>query len=170
MCSSSISKSNDKNKKRSVRKITPADAKRTQQSLLRQRKKQICGSNNKSKSKLGELLDAEREERKFLMDSRKTKMDFELNKHQELKQLEINKQKDMREIENKKLDLQKKIYEVDVEEKELKKEHLRAQTEIEKNNLLLVKMKVLEKQIEMRNKNNTEMNDKLDDMFNKTNK
>jgi hypothetical protein len=63
--------------------------------------------------------------------------------------------------------MQEKLMEVDVEEKELKKEHLQAQTEIEKHNLLLVRMKVLEKEIEMRNKNNTEMNDKLDDMFNK---
>jgi hypothetical protein len=112
----SVSTAGNKRKKQTSKKIAPADAKHTQQSLLRQNKKQICGSNNKSKSKLGALLEAEKEEREFLMELRKTKMDFEMNRHQEMKELEINKHMDMKEIENKKLALQEKLMEVDVEE------------------------------------------------------
>jgi hypothetical protein len=63
-----------------------------------------------------------------------------------MKQMEIKKLNDMKEIKNKK---------IAVEEKELKKDHLHAQTEIGKNNLLLVKIRVPEKQIEMHEKNNT---------------
>jgi hypothetical protein len=164
----SVSSVNNKRKKSRTGKVAPADAKRTQKSLIRQRKKQLCGnSQSKSKSKLGTLLDQEQKERDFMMEARKTKMNFDLRRHNEMKELEINKHNDMKEIEKKKLKLQEKVLKQDEEEKKLKKEHLRAQTEIEKNNLLLVKMQVLEKQIQMRNMNNAEMNNGLDNMFNK---
>jgi hypothetical protein len=167
-CSSkSISPINKKRQKSQSQKMSPVDANRAKKSLLRQGKKQICGSNAKSKSKLGALMEAEKEDRLFILESRKQKMEFEKKRHHDMKQMEMKKLDERKEIENKKIAIQEKLLVVDVEEKELKKDHLRAQTEIEKNNLLLVKMKVLEKQIEMREKNNTEMNDKLDDLFNK---
>jgi hypothetical protein len=72
--------SKNKSKENTVVKISPADAKQKQQSLLRQRKKQIMGVNTKAKSKLSVLLDAEEEDRKFLMEARCTKMEFEINK------------------------------------------------------------------------------------------
>jgi hypothetical protein len=164
----SLDSPKNKRKKSRVGKVAPADAKRTQKSLIRQRKKQLCGSSHsKSKSKLGTLLDQEQKERDFMMEARKTKMSFDLRRHNEMKELEIKKHNDIKEIERKKLKLQEIVLKADEEEKNLKKEHLRAQTEIEKNNLLLVKMQVLEKQIQMRNMNNSEMNSGLDDMFNK---
>jgi translation elongation factor EF-Ts len=70
----------------------------------------------------------------------------------------------MKELETKKMAIQEKLMQSDVEEKEVEKEQLRAQMEIEKN-LLLVRMQVLEKQQEMRNKNNSHLNDKLDELF-----
>lgn len=131
--SSQNSSNNQQNNKRAPSKITPSDAKKKHKSLLRQGKKQITSTGNKSK--IATLLQAEQEDRNFMMESRKDKMEFEAKKHDEMKEIEI-----------KKLGIEEKRFKLD-------EVRLQAQTEIDKQKLLLVQMEVFEKREQMKRNN-----------------
>jgi hypothetical protein len=120
-------------RKRSSNTISPSDAKKKHKSLLRQGKKQI--GSTKSKSKIAALLEAEQQDRNFMMQSRKDKLVFETKKHDELKQ-----------IEKQKLGIEERRFRLD-------EKRLLAQSEIDQQKLLLVQMEVFEKREQMKKNN-----------------
>jgi hypothetical protein len=141
----SVSKSTSTKKRKST-KITPSEAKKKHKTLLRQGKKQI--SSTKSKSKIAALLEAEQEDRNFMMQSRKDKIVFETKRHNEMK-----------EIEKQKLGIEERRFRMD-------EQQMLAQTEINKQKLLLAQMEVFEKR-EMMKKKNPHINEsEIDRRFN----
>jgi hypothetical protein len=125
---STSTKSKLKSPKKKV-KLSPSEALSVQQSLLKKGVKQIHGTANKSK--MSAVLANEAKEREFIMETRKKKLDLDSKKYE-----------DMKTFEMKKITLDEKRFNREEEERDLKKEHIKVQTSLEKNKALLVKMEI----------------------------
>jgi hypothetical protein len=110
-------------------KLSPSAAMNMQKSLLRKKKMQI--NSRSDQSKMSEVLSNEVKEREFLMQVRKSKLELERERHDDLKNIEL-----------KKIMMEEKRLKIDSDEGSLKREQIMAQTLLEKNKALLVKMEI----------------------------
>jgi hypothetical protein len=110
-------------------KLSPSAALEAQKSMIRKGVKQI--HTKSTRTKMTDVLENEQKEREFIMETRKTKLILDKKKYDDMKQFEI-----------KKINIDEKRLSMEEEERDLKREHIRSQTTLEKNKALLVKMEI----------------------------
>jgi hypothetical protein len=147
--------SKSKNKPKVVKKkpkLSPTAALSIQQSLYRNNQNQI--NTKKKTSKMTDVLVNEQKEREFIMETRQTKLKLDLEKHN-----------DMKKFEMKKINLEEKRLSMEEEERDLKREHLKVQTTLEKNKALLVKMEIFKMRQAIKKADPTVTDEFLDGQF-----
>jgi hypothetical protein len=134
--------------------ISPAVARRMQRSLLTSHQKQI--NQKKKKAKITGLTDKEEEHKEFLRQTRESKMMFEKEVHDHNKRRE-----EMNDIrEQRKVEIEQERLLMDKEERKERREQAKIQHELEKTKLMMVKMDMYQKRIQMK-KDNPEIDDEV---------
>lgn len=110
-------------------KLSPLAALEVQKSMVRKNVKQIHTKN--TVTKMSEVLVNEQKEREFIMETRKSKLLLDKKKYDDMKQFEM-----------KKISIDEKRLTMEEEERNLKREHIKSQTTLEKNKALLVRMEI----------------------------
>jgi hypothetical protein len=123
------SKSSNKAAKKKM-KLLPSAAMNVQKSLLRRKKMQMNTQSNHPK--MSKVLSNEIKEQEFLMQVRKNKLELEQERHDDLKNLEM-----------KKIQIEETKLKIVSDEGTLKREQIMAQTLVEKNKAMLVRMEIV---------------------------
>jgi hypothetical protein len=117
--------------------VSPIVAKDIKRKLLQRHKKQIHEKNRKSK--LSGLFNSDVEEKDLLLKSRETKMYYEKKRHEEMKKFQDNKIN----IDTKRCEIDEKRFKMEIDNAELNRERIKAQTKLDKQKRLLVKLEML---------------------------
>ena len=154
---SSSSNTDDTNPKRQcVRnsdKLTPLQAKKNQKLMKKKKKKSIASRINVDlKKSLGTRFDDD--DRELLKNNRKEKMDFEMERHNDLKN-----------IESEKLKLEKERLNMERDNMRMKQSYITAQTNLEKNKIILLKMEMFKERQRIKKENSTITEEDLDNLF-----
>jgi hypothetical protein len=116
--------------------VSPIVAKDIQRKLLQRHKKQIHEKNRKSK--LSGLFNSDVEEKDFLLKSRESKIFYEEQRHNEMKKFQENKIS----IDTKRCEINEKCFKMEIDNAELNRERIKAQTKLDEQKRLLVKLEM----------------------------
>ena len=145
------SSDNKRSKALPPKKLTPIEAKKQQKTALSRKRKTIA-SNKKGKHKHESAI--EKKDRELIIESRRNKMIFEKKKHDDLKLIEAEKLL----IEKERLQMEKDS----LKEKQC---YIRAQTNLENNKILLLKMDIYSKRQNIKRDNPEITEDDLNNLF-----
>jgi hypothetical protein len=120
--------------------ITPIEAKQIQKGLLKSHKRQI--HEKKKKDKLSGLTDEEVNDKNFLTECRKSKLLFEKERHSDIKKIEATK-----------ISIQKERLTMEKESKMLVNSQIMAQTKLDNQKAMLVKLEMYKEHLALKNSN-----------------
>jgi hypothetical protein len=139
--------------------MTPIDAKRIQNDLIRKHKRQIHGK--KMNSKNFGLMDQEETDRSFLKECRKQKMTFENNKlkyEKECKKEELI-------LTQEKINIDKKRLDMDIQQSLLIQNKIKAETALNDQKMMLVKLQMFKEREAFKKANPSMSEDYLNSLF-----
>jgi hypothetical protein len=139
--------------------LTPIDAKRIQNNLLKRHKKQIHGG--KTTNKTFGMIEQEQDDRDFLKQCRSDKFEFETNKHKDekaYKRQEILLSKEKISIDKARLDMDK-------EQAILIQNKIKAETALNDQKVMLVKLQMFKEREDFKKKNPDVAEDYVNSLF-----
>jgi hypothetical protein len=139
--------------------ISPIEAKDIQRKLLQRHKKQIHEKNKNNK--LIGFVKNEIEEKDFLMKSREFKSNIEKEKHMEMKRFQDTKIL----IEKKRCEIDEKRYRMEIDNSELNRERIIAQTKLDEQKRMLVKLEMFKLRQQLKREDPTVSEEYLNELF-----
>ena len=157
LSSSSSSRTVSNNPKRQCvrrkNKMTPLEAKKNHKLMKKKKKKSIASKMNIDlKKSIGTRFTDD--DRDLLKKSRKEKFDFEMERHNDLKN-----------IESEKLKLEKERLNMERDNMRMKQNYITAQTNLEKNKIILLRMEMFKERQRIKKENPTITEDDLNELF-----
>jgi hypothetical protein len=157
-----VSNGSPKKKKKTdsdKRLISPIEAKDIQRKLMMRHKKQIHEKNKKNK--LMGFVKNEIEEKDFLMKSRETKSFFEKERHVDMKRFHDTKIS----IDERRCEIDERRYKMEVDNSELNKERIKAQTKLDEQKRMLVKLEMFKLRQSLKKEDPNVTDEYLDEHF-----
>jgi hypothetical protein len=127
--------------------ISPIQAKDIQKRLLQTHKRQIHEKGQKSK--MSGFINSDLAEKDFIMKSRESKNRMESLRHQEMKKLQATRIK----LDAKRCEIDEKRYQLEMDNSALNRERIRAQTQLDDQKRMLVKLEMFKLRTELKKDN-----------------
>ena len=134
------------------KRMTPSEAKKSQKLLSSKRNKSFIKKKGKNKSSI--VRTNRQEDRDLVVETRNAKMKFEMKRHDELKSIEAEK-----------LKIEKERLQMDLDNSTFKQEHISAQTKLENNKILLLRLEIFKERQRIRKENPEFTEEYLDEKF-----
>jgi hypothetical protein len=139
--------------------ISPIEAKDIQRRLLQTHKRQIHEKNQNCK--LSGLVNSEINEKDFLMKSRESKSRMESLRHKQMMKIQDTRIN----LDKRRIEIDEKRYELEIDNSELNRQRIKAQTQLDEQKRLLVKLEMFKLRTSLKKENPEISEEYLDKHF-----